>query len=348
MRTPLRSKAFTLIELLVVIAIIGILIALLLPAVQKVREAANRIRCANNQKQLALALHNYDSAYGSLPPSVFIHGAVNSTQSLASSYNTTPGFGPNWLVLTLPFIEQDALYREYEAGITNYMPSKGTDQSWRGLQNYQIKNLLCPADVGADTPLALNNGPWARGNYAANAGPGWYNWTVGGWSDDNGGGPWSQGPNTAGGPLAINWGCPVGQIPDGTSNTILVNEVRIGMDQNDRRGTWAMGLCGASVTAANALGDCTTPNDSNHLSDDIEDCQLIANYQTLYLQQMGCSYGGGGVHDWPNWQAQARSRHPGGVNAAFCDGSVRFIENSISETTWFLLLSRNDGQSVEY
>src|SRR5687768_16573122 len=105
-----RRGAFTLIELLVVIAIIAILIALLVPAVQKVREAAARTQCANNLKQIALGLHGYHDVYKKLPPALMIafpNGVAPASgfaQDLASTYRT-PGFGPNWAVLILPFIE---------------------------------------------------------------------------------------------------------------------------------------------------------------------------------------------------------------------------------------------------
>ena len=151
----------------------------------------------------------------------------------------------------------------------------------------------------------MNGGGWARGNYAANAGPGWYNWTLGGASDGTGG-PWPSGADyTSGGVVGINWGCPIARIPDGTSNTILLAEVRIGVDQNDRRGTWAMGLAGSSVIAAAAVGDSTGPNDANPKSDDIEDCGAIGNYANLYLQNMGCSWDNA-PHNWPNWQGNAQ------------------------------------------
>ena len=99
---------FSLIELLVVIAIIAILIGLLLPAVQKVREAAARIQCGNNLKQLALACHNYHDATGTLPPAVLMKRTGPGAVALAD--RATENFGPNWLVLILPFVEQGNLY----------------------------------------------------------------------------------------------------------------------------------------------------------------------------------------------------------------------------------------------
>jgi prepilin-type N-terminal cleavage/methylation domain-containing protein/prepilin-type processing-associated H-X9-DG protein len=342
----IARRAFTLIELLVVIAIIGVLIGLLLPAVQKVREAANRIRCANNMKQLGLALHNYDSTFGELPPAVLIANPTNGASDLTSAYRTSgPTFGPNWFVLTLPFMEQGALYKQYQTSINNYMPSNGTDQSWLGIRSTTLKMALCPSDVGADNMFALNGGSWARGNYAACAGASWFNYTLNGNSD--GSGSPSGVTGGAGGCMGINWGCPIARIPDGSSNTIMVNEVRIGVDTNDRRGVWAMGLAGASVTAASANGDSTTPNDANPKSDDIENCQNITDYTNLYLQRMGCSWDNS-PNNWANWQAQARSQHRGGVNTCFADGSVRFIEDTISETTWYYLLCRDDGNVVQY
>ncbi|MGE3809054.1 MAG: DUF1559 domain-containing protein, partial [Gemmataceae bacterium] len=257
----MTRRGFTLIELLVVIAIIGILIALLLPAVQKVREAANRARCSNSLKQLGIAAHGYANLHGRLPAAVLIaNPPANGTQDMASSYRT-PGFGPNWACMLLPHIEQTALHAQYATAMSNFSSSNGTDQSWRGLRGTRIQLLLCPSDQGADRKFSLNGGDWARGNYAACAGPGWFNWTLDGQSNGNGGVNTSL-TNNAGGMFGVNWGVELGKVEDGSSNTIMFNEVRIGINEFDRRGVWAMGLAGgSSVTAGNAVGDATGPND---------------------------------------------------------------------------------------
>src|SRR5438105_820128 len=107
---PVVRRGFSLIELLVVIAIVAILAALLLPAIQKVREAADRSHCANNLKQLALALHSYADGRRQFPAAVQIVGAQNGAADLCSAYRE-PSFGPNWAVFLLPYIEQQNLYQ---------------------------------------------------------------------------------------------------------------------------------------------------------------------------------------------------------------------------------------------
>jgi len=336
-------RGFTLIELLVVIAIIGILVALLIPAVQKVREAGMRVQCQNNLKQLALAVHNYHDQKGRFPPAVQVFGATPGETNAASSYRSTlsPGkadFGPGWAVFLLPYIEKTDIFNSVD--VYSYLSSGGTNQSWRGLRSAVMPALLCPYDVGKQyTPCSLNGGGWARGNYAANAGPDWFQNSV------NGANATGQG-----GVFGINWGSTLKQInqQDGTAATIMFNELRVGMDDNDRRGCWAMGLGGASVTCANGTkGDCPTPNDSNPKSDDIEDCQKIPNHMALGTFQMGCSWDNA-PNNWPNWQAQARSRHPNGINAAFCDGSVRFVSAAVPANIWDMMNARDDGNVYNF
>jgi hypothetical protein len=275
---------------------------------------------------------------------------------MLSAYRT-PGFGPNWAVLMLPYFEQQSLYDQNNAGITNYLPSNGSDLSWRRLATANIKSMRCPSDnygANAANTFSLNtgtfNGFWARGNYGANAGPGWLHWTEQGKSWDGLSGGTGTQISFDGGVFAVNYGVRFAEIIDGTSNTIAFNELRIGINQGDRRGTWAMGVSGSSITAAHAAGDATNPNDIGELADDIEDCTalraLIGKPTTgMGDMRMGCSKDNAPMN-WPNWQAQARSLHPGGVLACFADCSTRFIPNNIATTNWRMLNSREDGNAA--
>jgi prepilin-type N-terminal cleavage/methylation domain-containing protein len=158
-----RRQAFTLIELLVVIAIIAILIGLLLPAVQKVREAAARTTCTNNLKQIVLAAHNYESTYGRLPPGFL--GAT--TASTPFGIDSSPSFGSNQcvgaLVQMLPYVEQQALYNQLMAGApaSNYLSPDVTYNvfwtyaSFWNNRTAKIKTFLCPSDPDADNAIGL-------------------------------------------------------------------------------------------------------------------------------------------------------------------------------------------------
>ena len=260
-----RRSGFTLIELLVVIAVIAILIGLLLPAVQKVREAAARMQCRNNLKQIGIAAHAYHDANGTLPPCVLMNAGVGNP----ADYNQN--FGPNWAILILPYIEQGNLYQTVAASVQNY-PING-DSNWRTLRGTTVKVYRCPSDTGGDTACNRAGGNWARGNYGANAGPGMFwiganegaitssgglmtesSWGISGYYASNVSGL------AGGGVFPINKGITLLAITDGTSNTIMVDELRIGPTANDLRGSWAMGQAGASITAGNGRLDTPSPN----------------------------------------------------------------------------------------
>jgi prepilin-type N-terminal cleavage/methylation domain-containing protein/prepilin-type processing-associated H-X9-DG protein len=355
----MRSRrAFTLIELLVVIAIIAILIGLLLPAVQKVREAANRSQCQNNLKQIGLAAMNYHDTYQKLPPAVIMPYAGNNdnvTLKLGSP------FGPNWAVLILPYIEQDALYKSID--VSRYpgctmVPGTSTnfdiaDRSWRAIRGANVKTYLCPSDPNNRTPYSdPAHGPpednWARGNYGANAGFNDFDHMVNGMEIANTGIPGITGSCVSSPVMEANYGAKLTTIPDGTSNTIMFNELRAGISPLDPRGVWALGLPSSSITNAGRDNTNPTPNNSlggqgqNGFGDEIQNCAEFWTPTIGSQQRMGCQSGGTDMTS-----AQARSLHTGGVNACFCDGSVHFISQNISQRNWVLLESKNDGYTLD-
>ncbi len=314
------NLAFTLIELLVVIAIIAILIGLLLPAVQKIREAAARMKCQNNLKQLALGCHNYHDNWGQLPPAIQMRSGVSRTNVNFSGTNppNSRNFGPNWVVLILPFIEQGPLYQTVAISVKNY--TSNGDKQWRTIRNVELPIMKCPSDTGLDL-----------------------GWT----STENGKSPtsaWTQAwvglPNTthAGGVMCINFGARLQTISgqDGTSNTVMLAELRTGahLSLGDPRGTWALGFPGASAICAGYTWDCTSPNNTD---DNADDCEGAVND----------AYGGMGAwQPCPFQQATSRSRHPGGVNVAMCDGSVHWIKNTITQQNWWKLCAVDGGYQL--
>ncbi len=373
----MRRHAFTLVELLVVIAIIAILIGLLLPAVQRVREAANRAQCQNNIKQIVLANLNYQSSNQRLPPGCYIPWAQDGFHD---TQDITLPFGPNWAVYILPWIEQDNLFNAAQTGkypgtalpanLTNYSTY---DRTWRAIRGTVIKTYLCPSDPynlfpyndpsGVDTPSEVG---WARGNYAATAGFTDSDHTTDDsncYSNNPFDGSASDGVIPIGNQVALSKGpifyfsttgkgSRIEEIVDGQSNTIMINEVRAGISQLDPRGTWALGHPGCSLTEAGRNYNPTPNNtldspDGQTYGDEMQNCyKFWANVSpslpsTLGSLGMGCFPNTSG--DQMN-SGMARSLHPQGVNAGFADGSVRFINNSIDQYTWCILQSKNDGQ----
>jgi len=382
-----RRPGFTLIELLVVIAIIGVLMGLLLPAVQKVRAAAARIQCANNLRQLGVAAHDYHDANNKFPPAVVMPYDQGGGQF--PDGDARAPFGPNWAIFMLPFMEQAALYQRSNPSTYpgNYTKVNPNDQaalaefiaswdsynvSWRTGPtpndpttwpiSQRIKSFECPADTGHNVPFTSpesspNQAPkepnWARGNYACNSGPQK--------CEDQDGGPpgYTEDGDPQGVPvMAINYGAKLDAIADGSSNTVAFNEVRVGVSAADRRGVWAMGMAGSSMTCGNAKTEDPTPNNSlnsdpntvpiTQQGDRIQGCHDFWT-QDLGKQQMGCwnPFDNSWTLDGEeSREAQARSRHPNGVNCCFADGSVHFISDNIARLVWYRLLSAADGQPV--
>jgi prepilin-type N-terminal cleavage/methylation domain-containing protein len=311
----MRRRAFTLIELLVVIAIIAILIALLLPAVQGAREAARRIQCANNLKQIGLAMCGYCDAVGTLAPG-------------------RKGWGwGTWQMYVLPYLEQQPLYNAY-----NQLGDSLNNVTLDGLLLYvgpanetvtttRLNTLTCPSDV-PNAPLE----DVTSHNYACNYG----NTDV--YQDLNFGGVLFAGaPFTDIGadPTHAAPGQPTvrfADIRDGLSNTLLAAEVVQGQGADQRGFTWS-GQC-SGITSY--LGP-------NTLSPDV----LTFANECVYpfTTNPPCTYenapGAG-----PSVLLASRSRHPGGVSVVLGDGSVRFIKNSISLSTWRALSTTKGGEAI--
>jgi prepilin-type N-terminal cleavage/methylation domain-containing protein/prepilin-type processing-associated H-X9-DG protein len=367
-----RSRAFTLIELLVVIAIIGVLMGLLLPAVENVRESANRMSCTNNLKQIALAAHNYIDSYHRLPVGCYV---PYSQDGLHDCQDITNPFGPNWAVYLLPYMEYGNIYNQID--ITKYpgtaLPQNlynypTYDRSWRAIRNIQLKSFLCPTDYlnaqNYNDPSGVDTMPevdWARGNYAGTAGFTDNDHTTNGancqsnnpfdGSSSDGlvpGDP--QNPPVNKGPMFFqsttgNNGTRLEEITDGTSNVIMFTEVRSGITPLDPRGVWAAGYPGGSIVNAGRNYNPTPNNyldspDGQTYGDEMQNCYKFWYYGIGMNADMGCFPNTPG--DQEN-SAQARSLHKGGVNCAFADGSVHFISNTIDQFTWCMLCSKNDG-----
>jgi prepilin-type N-terminal cleavage/methylation domain-containing protein/prepilin-type processing-associated H-X9-DG protein len=363
-------KGFTLIELLVVIAIIAILIGLLLPAVQKVREAAARMQCANNLHQIGLALHNYHSDFNKLPPASQMPYCYDFNNGISLKLRTKTGtnpFGPNWAILILPYIEQGNLYNQSGAsGYPGFSPvpsdTSGANVggpllskfnlSWMSIGGTQVKTYLCPSDAFNQQPyLDPTTGPiggpaggWARGNYGVTAGYEDYDHQNGGHTYTTGaGGIPKQNGMTSSPVMACNYGATLPQITDGTSNTIMAAELRAGLSAVDPRGVWALGFSGSSIVNGGRGSYNPTPNNllggvSDDGGDELQNGNKYCNLATA-AQGMGCTTSGTDMTS-----AMSRSLHSGGVNTCFADGSVHFISNGISQLTWVQLLSKSDGQ----
>jgi len=359
----IRRRGFTLIELLVVIAIIGVLVALLLPAVQAAREAARRSQCINNLKQIGLGLHNYQSAVGAFPP-----GAGMQPNTLAST-EWTDGW-TNWSAqaMMLPYLEQKPLYDSINFSIT-----AGHDEgSPINLTAYNtiVNSFLCPSDGNA--------GKANTNNYYGCVGTSAYSWW-GGQGGPKPTKPWVDHRPTSG--LFQRFSSnDIRDVTDGTSSTIAFSEVLVGGtdNSNNPRNNWRNAVTGVTQPAlitepspnigpdvsvnipavTTALQVCNTAYAAGtNISKDTGirwgwgDTgmtlfnTIVPPNSTLY-KWASCRTGCGGCSPDSASFVNASSNHSGGVNVAFADGSVRFIKNSVTQRVWMALGTKSNGETL--
>jgi len=354
--TRRSARGFTLVELLVVIAIIGVLVALLLPAIQAAREAARRMTCQSHLKNLSLACLNYEQSKRTLPPA-----SQDPDVDGGQTWSISSGNQLSWIVHILPYIEQQAAFQQF-----NLKDSWGT---------YIIKDvtvvptperaqpaiLMCPSDSALGRFFA-NNGrttvtgkrTFGKGNYAAFSSPEHVTCN------------YFQG-------AIVNKGLNLKKITDGQSNTLLLTEVRTRDDENDARGAWTIAWVGTSLLGidmhSEPLGinsSCTfatvdpstpyspvagqlaaeraqSPNlGPGHFNADYipvcdDEMKKQSNFEGMPCEQIGGSN---------FFSASPRSLHPGGVIATHCDGSVTWLADEINQQTLAIRVCINDDQTA--
>jgi len=333
-RSPQRN-AFTLVELLVVITIIGILISLLLPAVQAAREAARRLQCTNNAKQVALAMHLYHEANGQFPPG---YGYFPSSKPYGGNSS-----GPEWpwCVRLFPFFEQQAL-ADLIAPYWSQNPGDMTTSPdvLKPVFTTKIATWQCPSDatassfINATGKCGYGNIPIARISYAACLGIGPMEGTI---VSANKLATGLSSSERVQGSFGYNYGASINQIRDGTSNTTLLSEI-VGGGECTVRGeqTYDEG----PIFMADHCPNDPTP-------DIVRWCDEADGVDGAVAPCLRGSTWTGGTLSTLNMVVQiSRSAHSGGVVSALCDGSTRFVSNSISLTTWQYLATPAGGEVV--
>ncbi len=316
MRSPAvkvySQRGFTLVELLVVIAIIGILVGLLLPAVQSAREAARRMQCSNNLKQISLALHNYHTAVGSFP-----YGTLDEKGMTYHGRDT-------WFQQSWPHMEQQNAYDKYQAANVQWVMDAPPE-----VKDLVIKAFTCPSDgraPGFGGGGGFRSGGYGfQGNYVGNAGDDYIKINRPPYPDYD--------IYKLSGVFYANSTTRIDDIRDGTTNTLLISEVKIRGKKGDDGWGEGGGYWGGGQHSSFGFTTMEPPN--SNVSDRAWQCKDASSPD--------CTT----VGDDINKRVLARSYHPGGVLASLADGSVRFFSDTIDLVTWKALATRDGGEVID-
>jgi prepilin-type N-terminal cleavage/methylation domain-containing protein len=310
----LSRRAFTLVELLVVIAVIGILIAVLLPAINAARESARRGQCVSNLRQVGIAVQSYHEQNQKYP--MGLQMKENGTGQLGKE----PFPGTTALVAILPFIEEKAVYDLYDFKIGNQAPAS------QGAVTRGIPIFRCPSGDSERIGTYKNSLKFARSNYAVCFGSNKM---------------WSSSTSAeTDGMFRADGQRRNGDLVDGTSKTVVASEVLTGKDDNfddnskwDARGLWAFHQAGSAVY--------THFNSPNSLSADV-----LHSGQCVSAPKLPCSATGSGT-DYSTDHAAARSTHAGGVVVVFADNHVTFILDNIDPVVWKAMATIEGSEAVD-
>ena len=356
-----NRSGFTLIELLVVIAIIGVLVFLLLPAVNSAREAARRMQCTSNMRQVAMAVVNYESNFGRLPPAGHVSKNIRANATFGE-FNPRRGRMISWMVLVLPYLEQQSLYREFDI-------EKSILAQPRNPQEKHVDTYNCPSDTAHE--LFFQHDELTRGvkfgksNYAAYVSP-MHTDLLREYPGALGGGKWvdnkerwlqSEGRYAK---LDKMVGQQLTAVTDGTSRTVMLSEVRTRDEETDQRGVWALPWTGSSLLAFDMHPDPDSPFFYEAWDLSFESAQtpnhIAVNFDMIYdcaapresdFEGMPCSSWeqDGLTGESSNYYLSAapRSNHQGGVVIANMDASVAFLSNAVDPQAMSYLISANDN-----
>jgi prepilin-type N-terminal cleavage/methylation domain-containing protein/prepilin-type processing-associated H-X9-DG protein len=345
----MRRRGFTLIELLVVVSIIAVLIALLLPAVQGARESARRTQCINNLKQLGLAVQNYSTTTGALPPTA-------TTNPSGFPKQPTNNFGMK--ARLLPYLEQEAMWNALNQ--TDIAESATGENDT--IVTLQIAAFLCPSDI--NVPIGTYG--FKNGTGARQVGYGSYPNNIGTLFTNNGGridGPtYHMGTPGQGGTVTL------AKVKDGTSSTAIFSEWIRGRNIGTSSGLSQVYVASVPFPTTNAdppvplltyLNSCKTSTkiytvtstgaayDHKGMKWLNQACGEGGCYTHIMTPNLlACVFGGEDPHPARTLTGPS-SKHSGGVNVGFLDGSVKFIKDSVSQATWWAIATRDGGEVVD-